>query len=92
MARDLTAFIPEAVAQTLTDDLGEAVTATTAVASDGSFSFPFLHPDEYDFGFVTDVDFDGATLTFGADAPSIVDVTSNANIVVDYTITSATCS
>ena len=90
--RDLTAYIPEAVAQTLTDDLGDPVRATTAVASDGSFSFLFLHPDEYDFGFVTDVDFGGATLTFGADAPGLLDVMSGANLVATYTITSATCS
>ena len=62
------------------------------MASDGSFSFPFLHPDEYDLGLVADVEFDGATLTFGADAPGIVNVTSGANLVVTYTITSATCS
>ena len=92
MPRDLTAFIPEAVAQTLTDDLGEPVTTSTAVASDGSFSFSFLHPDQYDLSFVTDVEFDGATLTFGADAPGIVDVTSGGSLVVTYTITSATCS
>lgn len=90
--RDLTAFIPEAVAENLLDDLNNPVTTTTAVASDGSFSFPFLHPDEYDFGFVTDVDFGGATLTFGADSPGLVDVTSGANLVVSYTITSAECS
>jgi len=90
--RDLTAFIPEAIAQTLTDDFGEAVNVTTEVASDGSFSFPFLHPDGYDLGFVTDVEFGSATLTFGADAPGLVQVTSGANLVVTYTITSATCS
>jgi hypothetical protein len=90
--RDLTAFVPEAVAQTLVDDLGEPVTSTTAVASDGSFSFAFLHPDEYDLGFVADVEFDGATLTFGAEAPGIVDVTSGGDAAVAYTVTSATCS
>jgi len=90
--RDLSAFIPEAVAQTLTDDLGDPVTASAAVADDGSFSFLFLHPDAYDFGFVTNVDFDGATLTFGADAPGLVDVMSGGDLVVTYTITAATCS
>jgi hypothetical protein len=90
--RDLSAFMPVAVAQTLTDDLGEPVVAGTTVASNGSFSFLFLHPDEYDFGFVSDVEFGDATLTFEADAPGIVEVTSDANLVVTYTITSADCS
>ncbi len=66
--------------------------ATTTVASDGSFSFPFLHPDAYDLGFVTDIELDGNMLTFGADVPGSVDMTSGANLVVTYTITSATCS
>jgi len=90
--RDLTAFVPEAVAETLLDDSDDPLTSSTVVASDGSFSFSFLHPDEYDLGFVTDILFDGATLTFEADAPGLVDVTSGGNVTVTYTITSATCS
>jgi hypothetical protein len=89
--RDLTAFMPEAVAQTLTDDLGP-VTASSVVASDGSFSFRFLHPDQYDFGFVTNVEFGSSVLTFAAVAPGLVDVTPGVNLVANYTITSATCS
>jgi hypothetical protein len=91
-ARDLTAFIPQAVAQTLTDDFGDPLTAPTAVAVDGSYSFPYLHPDAYDFGYVADIDFGGSTLTFVATGGGTVDVTSGAHLVVDYTITSATCS
>lgn len=90
--RNLTAFVPSAEAQTLTDDLGDPVVATTAVAEDGTFSFPYLTPDDYDFGYVVDVEYDGATLTFGATAPGILDVTSASDLEVEYTITSATCS
>lgn len=90
--RDLTAFVPMATAQTIVDDLGEPVVATTAVAADGTFTFGFLHPDEHDLGFVADIDFDGATLTFEADAPGLVTVTSGGGSDVTYTITSATCS
>ncbi len=91
-ARDLTAFVPQAVAQTLTDGVGDPVTATTTVAADSSFSFSYLAPDQWDLGYVADVDFSGSTLTFTADAPGIVDVTSGADLQVEYTITSATCS
>ncbi len=90
--RDLTAFVPMATAQTLVDDLGEPVTSTTAVAADGTFSLGFLHPDDYNLGFVVDVDFDGATLTFEADVPGVVTVTSGGSSDVVYTITAATCS
>ena len=92
MPRDVTAFIPEAVAQTLTDDNGDPVKATTTVASDSSFSFPYLHPDQYELGFVADVDFSGDTLTFNATAPGLVNVTSGADLSATYTITSAICS
>jgi len=90
--RDITEFVPQAVAETLTDDLGDPLTATTAVAADGSFSFPYLHPDEYDLGYVADIDFGGSTLTFVATGPGIVAVTSAAALDLEYTITSATCS
>ena len=90
--RDLTAFVPQAVAQTLTDDLGDPVTVTTTVLVDGTFSFPYLHPDEYDFGYISSVDFGTSTLTFVATAPGLVDVTSGSAHEVDYTITSASCS
>ena len=90
--RDVTAFVPQAVAQTLTDDLGDPLTATTAVAGDGSFSFTYLSPDQYDLGYVADIDFGGSTLTFAAAGPGIVDVTNAAALEVEYTITSATCS
>jgi hypothetical protein len=90
--RDLTAFVPRAEAQTLVDDLGDPITATTAVVADGSFSFPYLHPDQYEFGYVTSVAFGTSTLTFVATGPGIVDVTSGSALEVDYTITSAICS
>ena len=90
--RDLRDFVPEAVAQTLTDDLGEPVTATTQVAADGTFSFPYLHPDTYDFGYVTDIQLGTSTLTFVATAPGPLDVSSSASLEVEYTITSAVCS
>lgn len=90
--RDITSFVPEAVAETLTDDLGDPLRATTSVASDSTFSFPYLHPDQYDLGFVANIDFGPDTLTFGATAPGIVAVTDGASLDVSYTITSATCS
>ena len=90
--RDLTAFVPEAAAETLVDDLGDPVMATAVVAEDGSFTFPFLHPDGYDFGYVADVDFSGSTLSFMATAPGLMDVTSGSSLELEYTITSATCS
>jgi hypothetical protein len=90
--RDLRAFVPLAVAQTLTDDVGDPLTATTSVAIDGSFSFPYLSPDGYDFGLVADIDFDGDTLTFVATEPGVMNVLSGAQLELAYTITSATCS
>ncbi len=90
--RDITTFIPVATAQTLTDDAGDPVEATTSVDGDGSFAFPFLTPDDYDMGYVVDVAFNGDTLTFGADAPGVVTVESGTEIAVSYTITSATCT
>ncbi len=90
--RDLTAFVPRADAQTLTDDEGEAITATTTVAQDGTFTFPFLSPDEYDFTYESEVAFGDETLTFTATAPGIVEVTLGANLTVEYVVTAATCS
>jgi len=90
--RDITAFVPVAVAQTLTDDLGDPVTATTTVRSDSSFSFPYLHPDSYDLDYVVDVVFGTDTLEFVATAPGIVTVGDGAQVTVTYTITAATCS
>lgn len=90
--RGLSAFVPVAVAETLTDDLGDPLTATTSVNDDGTFAFPYLHPDDYDLSHVTDVELDGSTLTFVATAPGIVDVTDGGNVQVTYTITAATCS
>jgi hypothetical protein len=90
--RDLTAFVPRAVAQTLTDDLGDPVTATAVVAGDGSFSFPYLHPDGYDLGYVSEIELGTSVLTFVATAPGVLDVASGADLVVEYVITSATCS
>ena len=91
-ARDITAFVPRAVAQTLTDDLGDPVTATATVQSDGTFSFPYLHPDDYDLEYVAEVVFGTATLEFVATAPGIVTVGDGAEVAVTYTITAATCS
>lgn len=92
-SRDVTEFIPMATAQTVTDDSGNPLVATATVDSDGSFGFPFLQPDEYAMGFVVDVEFDGATLTFGADTPANQNVTSGGDITgLTYTITSASCT
>jgi hypothetical protein len=91
-ARDVTDFIPTAVAQTLTDDFGDPITRTTTVQADGTFSFGAMAPDEYDFGFVTDVEFEDATLTFESDVPGMIDVTSGGDVMLTYTITGATCS
>jgi hypothetical protein len=90
--RDVTAFVPLAFAQTLTDDLGDPLRIGTTVAADGSFSFPYLHPDEYDFRYAVAIDFGGAFLTFEATAPGLLNVTAGADLTADYTITSATCS
>jgi hypothetical protein len=91
-ARGLSAFVPRAVSETLVDDFGDPVVATAIVAEDGTFGFPYLFPDDYDFGYVADVEVDGSTLTFEADAPGIVAVGDGAQIQVSYTITSAVCS
>lgn len=92
MERDVTAFVPLAAAQTLTDDLGDPLSVTTTVqASDSSFAFPFLNPDAYDMTFVTKIGFGDDTISFAADAPGIVDVTTGANLELTYTITSAVC-
>jgi hypothetical protein len=90
--RDITTFVPVAVAETLTDDLGDPLRVTTTVASDSSFVFPWLHPDGYDLTYATHVDFGPDTLVFAATAPGVVNVTSGADLEVAYTITSATCS
>jgi len=90
--RGLSAFVPVAVAETLTDDLGDPLAATTSVDEDGTFAFPYLHPDDYDLDYVTDVEVDGSTLTFVATAPGIVNVTDGGSVEVTYTITAAACS
>jgi hypothetical protein len=91
-SRDLTAFVPQAVAATLEDEFGDPLTLTAAVAADGSFAFPFLTPDDYTMGFVSEIGFDGSTLTFGATAPGLVTVTSGGALELAYTITSAVCT
>jgi hypothetical protein len=92
MPRDLTYFVPRAVAQTLTDDLGDPLTTTTSVAEDGSFSFAFLNPDSYDFGYVAAADIQGGyTLSFVAEAPGVTNVGAGAQIELTYTITGASC-
>ena len=90
--RGLSAFVPVAVAETLTDDLGDPLAATTSVGEDGSFAFPYLYPDAYDLGYETDIEVDGSTLTFVATAPGIVNVTDGGGVEVTYTITTAACS
>lgn len=90
--RGLSSFVPVATAETLTDDLGDPLAATTSVDEDGSFAFPYLHPDAYDLDYVTDIEVDGSTLTFEATAPGIVTVTDGGSEEVIYTITSAVCS
>lgn len=90
--RGLSAFVPRAVAETLTDDLGDPVVATAPVDDDGTFGFPYLYPDDYDLGYVADVEVDGSTLTFEATAPGVVTVGDGAQVEVAYIITSAVCS
>jgi len=41
---------------------------------------------------VTDVEFADAMLTFEANAPGVVDVTSGGDVTLSYTITGATCT
>ena len=90
--RDITAFVPVAVAQTLTDDLGDPLTVTTTVAADSTFAFGWLSHDGYDLTYVTLVDFGPDTLVFTATDPGVVTVTSGGDLAVTYTITAATCS
>ncbi len=90
--RDVTAFVPRAVAQTLTDDLGDPVIATAIVQSDSTFSFPWLHPDNYDLDYVAAVELGTSTLSFVATDPGIVTIGDGSELAVVYTITAATCS
>lgn len=91
--RDITAFIPQAVAEELVDDEGDPLTATTTVQSDSTFTFGFLAPDGYDMTFVERVAFGDDTLTFGVDdPPGVVEVGSGDDVTVEYVVTSATCS
>jgi hypothetical protein len=89
-ARDLTAFVPVAVAQTLEEE-GEPFTSTAVVAEDGTFSFAPLAADQYDFGYETEIEVDGSVLTLTADAPGLLDVTSGGSLELTYTITAASC-
>lgn len=91
-ARTVADFVPQAVSQTLTDDVGDPLTQTTTVAADGTFSFPPLSPDMYDFGFVDQIEFGDNTMTFTANAPGVVDVPSGGDVSLTYTITDATCT
>ena len=90
--RDLSAFVPVAMAQTLEDPPGVPFTSTTTVATDGTFSFAPLAPDQYDFGYEADIVFGGSTLSFVADAPGLMDVTSGGSLQLTYTITDASCT
>jgi len=88
--RDLTSFVPVAVAQTLMDGT-DPFTSTAAVAGDGTFTFAPLAPDEYEFGYDAEIDFGTALLQFTADAPGLLDVTSGGSLELTYTITGASC-
>ena len=70
----------------------DPVAATAAVDADGTFAFPYLHPDDYDLDYEASVEVDGSTLAFEATAPGIVTVTDGGGVEVAYTITSASCS
>jgi hypothetical protein len=90
--RGLSAFVPMAVAETLTDDLGDPIMASASVADDGTFAFPYLHPDGYDLRYAEEVEVDGSTISFTATAPGVVNVTDGGSVTVAYTITAASCS
>lgn len=91
--RDLTVFEATATAQNLVDENSDPVVYTDNPDTDGNLAIQFLDPDTYDMGFSTPVVVtDGYQIAFtGTVSPETVDVTSNDESTVEYTIESATC-
>ncbi len=90
--RSLTDFIPMAVAQTLTDGDGQPVVRTGAVNESGDFAIPFLSADTYSLDYQAQLDFEGASLVFGADVSPAQSAVADGPVTgIAYTITSATC-
>lgn len=91
--RGLDDFVVTATAETLTDDDGNLVERRTSPNTDGDFSIGFVHPDDYDMGFVADIEFETDALVFEATVdPGQVTVGSGDQVSgVSYTITSASC-
>lgn len=91
--RDLTVFEATATAQNLVDENSDPVVYTDHPDTEGNLAIQFLDPDTYDMGFSTPVAVtDNYQIAFtGTVSPETVDVTSNDETSVAYTIESATC-
>ena len=92
-ARDLADFVPLAIAQNRTDDEGDPIVRTGVTAADGSFQILGLAPDDYDLGYIDEVEFTGAALEWTAEVePTWVEVGEGDQVEgVAFTITAASC-
>ncbi len=92
-ARDLTDFVPLAVAATLTDDEGAPIVRTGFTAEDGTFQILGLAPDQYVLSYIDELELEDAALQWSAGvAPGQVTVGEGDEVDgVAYTITGASC-
>ena len=91
--RSLEDFVPVAIATTLVDDQGSPVMRTGVTAADGSFTIHALGPDDYDLGYMGNIQFESDDLVWTAQAnPALVTVGQGDQVTgIEYTITGASC-
>ncbi len=90
--RSVQDFVPTATAQTLLDDEGMAIVRTGAMLEGGGFVMSYLSPDTYTMGYESQVDFEGASLSFTATVdPTEATVADGEFDGVAYTVTAASC-
>lgn len=90
--RGLSDFVPTATAATPGDE-GETVVRTGITGAEGDFQIHALAPDDYDLGYASEIEFEGAAFLWTASVePSEVTVSEGEAVSgVTYTITGASC-
>jgi hypothetical protein len=91
-ARGVSDFVPTATAATPGDE-GETIVRTGTTGADGSFQIHALAPDQYDLGYASEIELEGAGLLWTATVdPNSVTVGEGESVSgVTYTITAASC-
>lgn len=93
--RTLEAFVPVAIATSITDDEGDMVRFTGEADEEGEFEIEVLEEDTYDLGFEAETVFDTEKLVWTVDpiepAQATIDAETDEVEGVSYTITGVTC-